>query len=569
MAATPTWSRFFWPAAHTSSPLRDPRLWAVALIALRLLIGGWLAFTQTVTIDEPDFTAGGLAAWREGLWEFETQNPPLGKLLVSLPWALAGEQLPSRQQHAEAWRTHDHYELGKAIHFRQSPARLQLLLGLGRLAVLLGSSVLIWLMFCWLARTASPWAGVAAAAAALIEPNFLGHSALATLDVLGAAAIFAAVLSFERALRSGRWGSWALFALLLAVAVGTKFSAVLLGPILAVRFAMHIAGRPRFGARNLVRSLLVVPALAFLCLWAIYGFETGTFADSWEGGNRNPERTFAQVLAGRGIEGTRARLLTGQRLPMPSALVGMMRIREVAALGRPAMLFGRIYPEGTRLFFPAILAIKTPLAILIAAAAGKLWLLATLRRRSRRRAEAILRRLWPFFYGAMFFLFIWTSKSTIAWRYLLPVLPFLLCMAGAGAEKLARGRWRWPALVLLVLLAANPLANLRQGIAFFNLATAFAEPYRLAVDSNLDWGQNVRAAAHASPHGARGAVFAPEPEYYGLTISPPPAHGAAIILSATEYWGLGDTPPEIVAPFHNRPPDRIIDGMFLVWDDSE
>ncbi|MCB2156655.1 glycosyltransferase family 39 protein [bacterium] len=555
---------FFWPALPAAAPHRDLRIWAIGLIVLRFAFGCWLAFSQTVTIDEPDFTAGGIAAWREGLFEFETQNPPLGKLVLSLPWVLAGEQLPDRAAYAEAWHTHDHYELGQAILFHQSPERLQLLLGLGRLAVLVVSSLLLWLMFCWLARSVSARAALAAVAAAFIEPNFLGHSTLATLDVLGAVTIFGAVLAFEHALRRGRWGSWALFAILLAVAIGTKFSAVLLGPILAVRFAIHFAGRPSSAARNLLRSIVVVPALAFLCLWAIYGFEVGTFADSWEGGNRNPERTFEQVLQARHVQESTAHLLTERRIPMPSATVGMMRIREVAALGRPTMLFGRIYPEGTRLFFPAILAIKTPLAILLAAIVGKLWLLAAASRFSRRRLEAHIRRLWPFFYAAMFFLFIWTSKSTIAWRYLLPVVPFLLCLAGVGVESILRTRWSRPAMVVLIVLAIFPLANVGRGIGFFNAATLPAEPYNLAVDSNLDWGQSLSVLDYLQ--GAQGAVFAPDPEYYGIDLKPLGQGDSTVVLSATEYWGLGEAPDELVAPYRDREPDRIVAHMFLIWD---
>ncbi|MCX7020045.1 MAG: hypothetical protein NTY46_13865 [Candidatus Sumerlaeota bacterium] len=93
----------------------------IVLLALRVLIGFGVAWRQTVTVDEPDFIASGLAAWRQGDWTLEPNNPPLTKLLIALPWLAAEAKLPSQDQYREAWNRRDHYAVGKALLFDIEP----------------------------------------------------------------------------------------------------------------------------------------------------------------------------------------------------------------------------------------------------------------------------------------------------------------------------------------------------------------------------------------------------------------------------------------------------------------
>ena len=47
-----------------------------------------------------------------------------------------------------------------------------------------------------------------------------------------------------------------------------------------------------------------------------------------------------------------------------------------------------------------------------------------------------MRRFWPVYYLAALLAFTMFSKSTIAWRYLLPAIPFLFGAAAAGLAAL-------------------------------------------------------------------------------------------------------------------------------------
>jgi hypothetical protein len=265
------------------------------------------------------------------------------------------------------------------------------------------------------------------------------------------------------------------------------------------------------------------------------------------------------------------------RLPLASAAMGVLRLREIASAGRITVLMDRRHPEGTRAFFPTILALKTPLLVMASLAFSLLIVLAHFGRPTRRRAEALAARHWPIVYLAGIVGLTLLSRSTIGWRYLIPAVPFLLCLAAWGAGEALRTSVRGPLLVGAAFAALVALLRVGDGVAFFNApARLLAQPHRIAADSNLDWGQGLRQLeaaewreALAEP-GLEGALFAPNPRGYGFDLAP--LSGPAdvrerpYLLSQTEFWGLGATPWEWVEPLHATPPSMTTrDGAYLYW----
>ncbi len=585
------------PAGERARPVRDRfgRVLAALLVG-RLILGLFLAHYQAVTMDEPDFIAAGLAGWQRGDWAFEQQNPTLGKLAISVPWLVAGARTPSPDAFPAAYAARDHYALGRNLLFAGERARLPLLLFSSRAIVVLLTTAALAALVLWLKRRAGTVAATWAAAIACVEPNLLAHGSLATLDALSVAGIVTACLAFEWALACGRWRAWLLTGMLVGVAVATKYSALLLGPVFLARALWWRIGdlRPGDGGilpseRSFLLRALAAGGLAVLVLWGAFGFRSRSLGDAWSDGRHAPGLTFPALLEQRRVPPWLRAPLTDWRLPLADPLLGIARVREVAAGGRMTFLDGRIYPAGTRWFSFWIFLWKTPLLILFGLAGAVVLTLrdpGTERPETRGGANPRLLRVL-LFYFALWLLFPFTARNAFAYRYLMACVPFAIACAGiALARCTANRRWRTGLAGAAVgsLLLVTP-----HQFAFFNLASrAAGPPHRLAVDSNMDLGQGLRALA-ALPDRVpeirdttatiQLALYTPgDPDYIRTLVpalggarvldpkaSPPPAGPFPLVVSATEFAGMGQFPASWFDTLRGVPPDGVIAGQYLVW----
>ena len=159
---------------------------------------------------------------------------------------------------------------------------------------------------------------------------------------------------------------------------------------------------------------------------------------------------------------------------------------------RPAFLRGDHRDEGWWWFFPYTFLVKTPLTLLALLFVGLVL--------SFRGGRTSLVRLAPFL---VLFLVYWafsvTSHLNIGMRHLLPTLPPLVVLAGAGGRALTSGGPVRLALVgVLAALLIEVGAAWPRYLAFMNpLGGGAKDGWQNLVDSSLDWGQDGPALADA------------------------------------------------------------------------
>src|SRR5207237_9253706 len=145
------------------------------------------------------------------------------------------------------------------------------------------------------------------------------------------------------------------------------------------------------------------------------------------------------------------------------------------------------------------------------------------------------------------------SRINLGVRYVLPLYPMLAMIAGIGAASLfvTRSIKSWILLTLLMIGQLGVSAiNYPDYLPYFNVF-AGAEPERLLVDSDLDWGQDINRVATELQARGIGRVFAALQGSADLSRHGFPAHGdldwhqAAtgwIVISLTQ-WAFGTNPP--------------------------
>lgn len=451
------------------SPTRRSEVAAIAaVIVLHLGLALSAARQESVTIDEFAHLPAGISYWRTGDFRLYSQSPPLWRLWGALPLAWS-VQLP----HSVGWKTANHWMVGRDFMYANA-GDYQSLYDRARIFMSIAGPLIILLVWRWGRRLYGPRGGVAAAVLAGFCPNLLAHAPLVATDAGAALTMAAACFFFDRWCERRTTAAAALAGLMLGLGLLSKFTALLLLPLLPLLAAVRL-----WPVRKELKPAQVASAAAVMLLVALFVINTGYL---WRGFGTPTEKFERRSPITSALLGPLPAWLP---LPVPYEFINGFD-RQSADNYAPYWLYlkGELSREGWWYYFPTILAAKLPLsmsALLLLGLAGF-----GVKRPTREETFALL----P---GAMIFLAIaGTSRVSGTLRYLLPAFPFLYLL---GARATAAFAGRGPRMVAAGLVAAQVVTAVvayPYFLSYFNPAAGGAERgHELLADSNLDWGQDL------------------------------------------------------------------------------
>jgi 4-amino-4-deoxy-L-arabinose transferase-like glycosyltransferase len=459
-----------------------------ALLGCFLLLGLSSARRASVTFDEFAHIPAGVAHWKARAFHLYAHNPPLARLIAVLP-ILAEAELPPV---APAVRTDPEYrwEFAEDFMIRQLSRRpggepdgsaYDRMVFRSRLPILLLGAALGVLIFIWSRDLFGIGGGLLSLGLYAFCPNMLAHASLATTDLAAAFFSTLAMFALHRYGKDGSPANLCLAGAAFGLALLTKFTALVLFPLGAL--AMALGRRKDGGGRSWpskIGHVLVFSGLAWLVFCSGYFFaemftpvgELSSFSGTWSG--------FKNTLP------------AWMPLPLPAAAVFGIDA-ELARSERNLGVFylmGQLSREGWISYFPTALGAKVPIPVLVVWGAS-LALAAIRIGRGGDSAETVCLLLPPLVMAAFF---IGMKSTNYGLRYLLPCFPFLFVLSGAVAGW-ARRRWMQAALLLLVCWhLAGCLRTAPHFLAYFNEAAGGPQAgIHLLADSNLDWGQQLKA----------------------------------------------------------------------------
>lgn len=568
---------------------------ALAACVALTLVATTLAFlaarTKSPTYDEPVYPVAGWLIRYDGDFRINPEHPALWKRWATI---FNGRDALHIDPRARPWNeaSRQNVEWAGAVQaLFQTPgvdgisvvARSRLAMVL--LFPLLGLAVAFW---SW--RGAGPIAAVLATFLLAFDPNVLAHAGLVTNDVPVTTLIFTTAclvwllgerVSMTRVLVAG---------LACGIAVSTKFSALLLAPIIIAMFVVRVAigrdwivGRRHLAGRwsmALVSAviLVVIAAISWGVIWAAYDFR---FAPSPDGALLDTdvaihqlanERAQAAIDAGsfsmpdvgraRRDPFISAALYAQEHKLLPQAYTaGLIDVRAYTAY-HSAFLLGDVSGVGWSYYFPLVLLFKAPLGTLAAIVLGIGFLL--LRRRRANGGSAldswfVACLIVPLLaYGAAAV----TANANLGVRHILPMFPFVFVLIGASGAMALRESRRSAVVVLSILaaaLAVESLAAYPDYISFFNTASGGERGgIHLLGDSNLDWGQDLPALARWRRDHPDGTFYL---AYFGTT--DPAAYGLRYVNLPGGYVP-GPEPAWPRAPGYIAVSASILQGIYVV-----
>jgi 4-amino-4-deoxy-L-arabinose transferase-like glycosyltransferase len=446
------------------------------VVAVSLLAAStWRVFGSTW--DEPEHLAAGMELLDQGKYEFDTEHPPLARALIALGPRLAGS-------HSFGTPPPDGTQEG--IDILYDGGHYDRTLTLARLGALPFLPLLLFSMWLWARRVARSQ-GEALLGVVLLAcvPPVLGHAALATLDIPGTATTLLALYLLQKWLTTGLRRDAVLFGVATGVAFCTKLSAIPfigLGMLVLLLLRAFLSVAPAaVSVRRRWMGLLLMALATLIPITLVYGL----------GGLQvtpMPPR-FNWVMTYLFPDGSNSWL---RQLRLPAAwwnfAEGVMALKAHNDTGHVSFLLGNLRAGGWWYFYLVALAVKTPLPLLISGSVG-LWLLARdgLRQASTWRMAPVVLFVTLLVFASGF------SRINIGIRHVLILYPFL-ALAGAyalGTAWRAMPRIGTATAALLVVWQVSTLATAYPDyLPYFN--ELVNNPQHVLVDSDLDWGQDLK-----------------------------------------------------------------------------
>lgn len=475
--------------------LRHPRRTLLCLIVLAcgLVASTWHYFG--VTWDEPEHVAAGMQLVDRGAYIYDIQHPPVARIAMALgPW-LAGAHVydepgPSGEQSGrDLFYGTGHYDE---------------YLELSRLGMLPFYVLLLISIWLWTRHVYGEAEALLATVLLIATPPLLGHAGVAALDMPGTATCTLALYCLLRWYETQGWKYALLAGLSGGLAMATKLSGL---PFVAVvglawlPFWWWSRKPPANTAASTMLPRWLGQSATILAIALVFTVFTYSWKFRYTVSDQFPYNTAWSYLFGRSGWAHDAVHAVARVVPLP---VGMERFAwSLEALlahnqqGHLSYLLGHFSESGFREFYVVALLVRTPIALLVLGSAGLVYL-----------GRAARNQGWTFAAPTIAFIALllfcsFYSHINIGLRHVFVLYP-LWCMAAATicvrlwrrAPTLSRP---WLLRGLLVLLTGWQISLLASQypdyLPYFN-AFAGSHPEKILIDSDLDWGQDIRRLRH-------------------------------------------------------------------------
>jgi len=515
---------------------------------------------ESGTSDEASHLTAGYMALTLGDYRIDPEHPPVVRMWAAMPLLFtSGITLDTN---IPPWQARRFWDFSHEFVYRQNDA--DKLLSRGRFMIVLLGVLLGWLVFFWARELYGFWVAVIVLGLYATEPNILAHSRLVTTDLGITCFFFGTIYFLWRTSRELSVRNVAGLIVCFALAQVTKFSALLLAPIVALLLLIRVCQSDAWGSRigrarkSTVAIALVVllAAGSYFTIWASMGFR---YLPAPSRVDPDPlMRTKPRVT---GFVPTLSSVVNwiDRQHWLPNIYSQGFLLGQGKAQMRPTFLMGQFSNTGWWYYFPMAFLFKTSITVLVLC--GSALVLCAVDRRTFFRNE-----IWLLVPVAVYLAAAMMANINIGLRHILPIYPFILLLCGKSISAL---QTRLPRQWLLLLLVAPSLELATvypHCLAFFNqLCGGPRHGHMLLADSNIDWGQDLKGLKqwmekNHVQHINLAYQGNADPAYYHISCTYLPAPPIFAVDRVEGPWVPGYVAVS-VNEFHN-PVDEAVRSMY-------
>ncbi|MDF1743164.1 MAG: glycosyltransferase family 39 protein [Gimesia sp.] len=455
--------------------------WSIiaSMLLIQFCLGLYSAQKLTVTHDEYWHLPVGLLSLKTGKFDYDRLNPPLIRTWSAIPLLFTSAQTGSPPHSS------DPADYGDAF-VRANPESYHHYYVLGRCSILFLSVISGILLAIWARELFGTSAACLAVFLWSMSPNILANAALGTQDLAITGFFLATVFCGWKFSNHLSW-KWAVFTgVALGLAQLTKFTAILLIPILIIQWFLirykNTEIKSEFSQKMILARWLTLLLLSCFVLNVGFLFQDTIQPISNYQFQSSELKTLNELPA----------LLQNIPLPIPrDYLMGFDLQRFIMQQDHPTYLNNQWELHGFRSYYLYALFYKLPHAVQF------LLLLAIYQWFKLRNQYSYLklRTLGMLITPVILLMLIASfSNNQLGVRYILPVFPFFFLLIAPLAENLDFNQRKLFSYLVIVAIISLPL-SLRFApahLAYFNELSGGPENGDLhLIDSNLDWGQDL------------------------------------------------------------------------------
>lgn len=474
-------------------PDRLTNIIAVCLLAFVFLAAFLSVKDDSLTMDELAHLPAGYSYLTQKDMRLNPEHPPLVKDLAAIPLLfIKNIKFPSE---IPAWQSdvNGQWDFGRYFLYETgNPAEKMILWG--RIPMILLLILLGFYVFKWTRELFGNWAALLALFFFSFSPTLLAHGRLVTTDVAAAAGVFIATYYFIKALKFPTFKNIIAAGIVFGIAQLLKFSVILLVPLFGLLgLAWWLVKSGVF--LQTVKIGFLVFLIGFALIWPVYQYHVWNYP-------AEKQLQDAQVYLKDTVEPIKSLILWAADKPVIRAyaqyFTGLAMIFHRVAGGNTTYFLGEVSNLGWRKYFPVVYLIKEPLAFHILTLIALLYAISLIKRLS---VKEWLKSHFPEFAMMTFILIYWVvsvkGNLNIGVRHLLPVFPLTIVLVSSVIAKLLKEphlKIKYAVLLVFILWQAfSVLSVYPHFLAYFNEAVGGPDQgYKYVVDSNLDWGQDLK-----------------------------------------------------------------------------
>jgi len=323
-----------------------------------------------------------------------------------------------------------------------------------------------------------------------LSPNIIAHSRLATLDIGTTLFIFLTVFVFWIFMQNPSIKKYFLFIFVFSLAILTKFTSLLLIPIIVIlylilkfnkqthKFDFWVGSIINKLNKKRIFSMFIISfstlALIGLVIWIDYGFESPIL-------KIRPDLYFE--LTESNLYGFTYKFI--EKIPFfRTYREGLGYQLKNSAAGFYPYFLGKVTKDGLIWYFLVAFLIKTPIPIIL------LFFLSFFS--FTRKSNRLIFLIVPIIILFLYFSFI--NKIFIGLRYILPIYPFIFVMIGGIFGVLWRNIYsKLITIVLCIWLLVGSFMIFPHYLSYFNEFIGGPDKgHKYLADSNIDWGQDLK-----------------------------------------------------------------------------
>ncbi len=487
---------------------RKTNIIAICLLVFLFIIAVFSIKDESLTMDELAHLPAGYSYLTQKDMRLNPEHPPLMKDLSAIPLLfIKNIKFPSE---VKSWKedVNGQWDFGSEFLFKNGNP-VDKMIFWARIPMILILILLGYYVFRWAKELFGNKVALLSLFLFSFSPTFLAHGRLVTTDIGAAAGVFIATYYFLRFLKNSSNKNLILAGIFFGLAELAKFSLILLFPFFAITLFFWAISRSsnlktflKIGSRYFL-SLILIFIIGYVLIWGVYQYHT------W---NYPPERQVRDTQFILSSFGSKTLVNTvvwmaDKPILRPAAqyLLGLFMVFQRASGGNTTYFLGEVSAAGWKTYFPIVYIIKEPLAFFILIMTVLIYIAWLIKKpfwqKPIQRTRIWLTSHFSEFAMLVFIAIYWTtslkSNLNIGVRHLLPVFPFTILLVSSITIP-----WLNPPFIkikkvflalLLIWQAFSVITVYPHFLSYFNeLAGGPENGYIYTVDSNLDWGQDLK-----------------------------------------------------------------------------